>query len=190
MSSVKNSINQMYPISNEEFLQLQKKFGSLAHYAAWQLKRKNFKNNFIDDEEDVAQDLTIALMDAASYHKRQVYIISCLKKLKECVTDSFTKKIVNKLISLWDKRTKHGAGKQKFGPQQEAILDELVAKWIPPDDRPNKKAPLVIDSNFKIYCKRVMWNRQRNLGKKITREKSIRGSLVSLSEFEYLSTEL
>lgn len=187
-SVVKQHINQAFPVSNEEYAQLEKKFGSLAHYAAWQLKRKNFKNNFIDDEEDVCQDLIMALMDAASYYKRQVYIVKCINVLHLYVTDSFTKKIIDGLADLWLNKTKHGAGKQKFGPFQEDVLEKLVIKWVPLDDRPDKKAPLIIDANFKVYCKQVMWNRQRNIGKKITRDKSIRASLVSLSEFDYLSS--
>lgn len=189
MSAVKQYIKQVYPISNEEYAQLEKKFGSLAHYAAWQLKRKNFKNNFIDDEEDVCQDLIMAVMDAAAYYKRQVYIIKCLEQVKLYVTDTFTQKIVEELVNLWSNKTKHGAGKQKFGHFQEEILEKLVSQWVPLDDRPNKKAPLVIDNNFKIYCKQVMWNRQRTIGKKITRDKSIRAGMCSLSEFDYLSGE-
>jgi hypothetical protein len=43
-----------------------------------------------------------------------------------------------------------------------------------------------MDSKFATYCKAITWNAQKSLGKKITREKSIRTGMVSLSEYDYL----
>ena len=45
-----------------------------------------------------------------------------------------------------------------------------------------------IDGKFTTYCKAITWNAQKSMGKKITREKGIRQAMVSLSEFDYLSS--
>ena len=42
-----------------------------------------------------------------------------------------------------------------------------------------------IDTKFSTYCKAIVWNGQKSLGKKITREKSVRNGVVSLSEFDH-----
>jgi len=183
------TICQQFPISNSEYEELNKEFGLLAHKAAWDLKRKNFNNNFIDDQEDVVQDLRIALINAGSYYKRQNYIEACFKKLKGHLKDTFICLILDELMDLWDNKTRHGAGKQKFGPYQEAILEKLTSKYVPETDRPNRYDTLVVDMEFKKYCKQVVWNKQRNLGKKITKEKSIRSGLCSLSDYDYLGGE-
>ncbi len=182
------TICQAYPISNTEYEDLSKQFGLLAHKAAWDLKRKNFNNNFIDDQEDVVQDLRIALINAGSYYKRQNYIENCFTVLTEVIRDKFTCQILDELKDLWKNKTRHGAGKQKFGPYQEQILERLISRFIPLNERPSKTNSLVIDAKFRTYCKQVVWNKQRNLGKKITKEKSIRSGLCSLSEFEYLGS--
>ena len=93
------------------------------------------------------------------------------------------------LERLWKDRTKHGAGRQNFGKKEEAALDDWVDKLVPSAIRPNKKAPLQIDRKFITYCKAVIWNKQKSLGKKITREKSIRSGIVSLSEYDYLVSD-
>lgn len=183
------TICQAYPISNTEYEELNKQFGLLAHKAAWDLKRKNFNNNFIDDQEDVVQDLRIALINAGSYYKRQNYIESCFEQLKKHIKDEFTGLILTELMDLWDNKTRHGAGKQKFGPYQEEILEKVMSKVVPVEDRPSKHNGLVIDNKFRTYCKQVVWNKQRNLGKKITKEKSIRSAMCSLSEYDYLGSE-
>ena len=79
------------------------------------LIKRNTKSNFTDDQTDIAQQLRIAMMKAGSYYKRQTYIENCLSLCeKYCSKDDKTLEL---LISLWDKRTKHGANKQKFGPK-------------------------------------------------------------------------
>jgi len=95
--------------------------------------------------------------------------------------------LVGSLQDLWNNKTRHGANRQKFGPYQEKILYKLTRKIVPKKERPNKKATLKIDSKFTTYCKAITWNEQKSMGKKITREKVIRSSCVSLSEFDYLA---
>lgn len=182
------SIVTKFPISEEEYAMLDSKFGGLAHYAAWQLKKKNSKNSMINDQEDDVQDLRIALMRAGSYHKRQTYIEACFDCLRQHVKDKFIKKLIKELNKLWLARKRHGANRQKFGEFQEIILERLVKKYVPKDERPDIARPLEIDAYFSRYCKQILWNEQKSLGKQITREKDIRTGMVSLSEFDYLST--
>ena len=175
-----------FPISEKEYQFLEKKFGELCEYQAWQLIKKNSKNNHTDNQEDVAQDMRIALLRAASYYKRQCYIEACLKLCRKNVSDDPSKCILNELEDLWKNKTRHGANRQKFGPQQEKMLEKLVKCIVPIKDRPNKKADLVMDKKFITYCKAITWNAQKTLGKKITKERSIRTGMVSISEFDYL----
>lgn len=177
-----------FPITEEEFMILDEKFGALAHYAAWQLKKKNSNNNHTDEQEDVAQDLRIALLRAGSYYKRQTYIENCFESLQKNLKDTFLKKILCQLVDLWNNRTRHGANRQKFGEYQEKIMERLILKNVKRDERPQKDAPLKMDTKFVTYCKQIIWNQQKAIGKKITREKSWRNGLVSLSEFDFLGS--
>lgn len=176
-----------FPISSEEFIELENKFGKLAWHAAHELKKKNSRNNYTDDTEDIHQNLIIDLMRAGSYTKRQRYIEKCLVVANKYAKDNFMKAIVSELGNLWNNRTRHGANRQKFGNFQEQLLDKIVKTIVPKAERPNKKDNLKIDSKFITYCKTIVWNGQKSMGKKITREKSIRSGMVSLSEFSHLS---
>ena len=178
-----------FPISEREYDELERKFGKLCHKAAWILKQKNYNNNVTDEQTDIVQNLRISMIKAGSYYKRQEYIESCLSALNSNVKDKFIKKLLKELENLWENRRRHGANRQKFGPFQEAILDQLVKKHVPQDQRPNRERPLEIDPKFTTYCKQIIWNCQKSMGKKITREKSWRTGLVSLSEYDYLGSQ-
>ncbi len=175
-----------FPVTEAEYRKLDELFGDLAHYAAWQLVKKNVKNNHTDDPEDIAQEIRLASVRAGSYFKRQMYLERCMAVCRKHVTDPVVLAVLDELEYLWQNRTKHGANKQKFGEHQERILDDMVARNIPKAERPKKDAPLEIDRKFITYCKAIIWNCQKSLGKKITREKSIRSGIVSLSEYDYL----
>jgi hypothetical protein len=189
MSSTLETIVRNYPITEEEYVALDSKFGNLAYYAAWQLKKKNSKNSVTNDPEDDVQELRIALLRAGSYYKRQMYIESCFEIIDDHVHDKFNKAIVKELKQLWSDRRKHGASRQKFGEFQELILDRLIQKYVPKESRPAKERPLVLDTKFCVYAKQIIWNAQKSIGKQITREKAIRNGMVSLSEFDYLGAE-
>jgi len=180
------TIQNAFPVTEEEYLLLNSKFGELCEYQAWQLLKKNTKNNHTDSQEDIAQDMRIALLRAASYYKRQCYIENALNLCKKYANDEFIKSVIKQLINLWKNKTRHGANCQKFGPHQEKMLDKLVKCLVPIKERPDKSAPLKMDSKFITYCKAITWNAQKALGKRITREKSIRTGMVSISEFDYL----
>ena len=179
-------ISNKFPISHEEYEELDKEFGKLLHFQAWGLKKKNAKNNFPEDQEDIAQDLRIALLRAGSYYKRQTYITDSFFVLKKYVKDRFLRLMLNELQNLWSKRTRHGANRQKFGEYQELILEQLIEKHVPSDKKPQKSRPLIMNKEFSGYCKSITWNELKLAGKKITKEKPIRTGLVSLSEYDYL----
>ncbi len=202
----KVSIYDAFPIRQDEYARLEKEFGQLCHYAAWQLLKRNAKNNHTDDFEDIDQDLRAALVQAGSYYKRQVYIERCFSALGvvmevdengdpdfrvegDYVTNPLCKAVLIELALLWKNRTRHGANRQKFGPYQEAILWRIVKKCVPRGKRPSKRDALVIDEKFPTYCKQIIWNKQKAMGKRITREKSLRSGLTSLSEFDHLAKE-
>jgi len=182
------SILDVWKVTPDEYNQLDKAFGQLCYYAAWQLSRKNTKNNHQNDLEDFYQELVFSLLRAGAYTKRQVYIEASLAACAEHVKDDFCRKILDGLQDLWNNRTRHGANRQKFGPRQEKMLDRLLAKVVPVEQRPSKDRPLEIDAKFARYCKQIVWNQQRSMGKKITREKPLRVGMVSLSEFDYLGS--
>lgn len=182
------SIYLNFPVSEEEYLTLDEQFGQLCNYAAWQLIKKNTRNNSTDEPEDYIHELKMAVIRAGSYYKRQVYIESCLEVLQKVERDEFTGKIIDELCKLWLNRTRHGANRQKFGDYQEAILDSLIKKLVNKEIAPNKQRILRLDTKFKTYCKAIIWNHSKTMGKKITREKVIRAGQVSLSDYDYLVT--
>lgn len=178
-----------YPITNEEFEKLSTSFTKLCYHAAHELQRKNTRNNYTDDFDDISQQLHLDMIRAGSYFKRQVYIEKCLELVQQYVKkDKFLAKIIANLNDLWVNRTRHGANRQKFGPYQEALLEKIVKKIVPKEYRPDPKAPLQMDGKFTRYCKAIVWNGQKNMGKKITKEKSIRSGQVSLSEYDHLGS--
>lgn len=175
-----------FPITEKEFTELDRRFSKLCWHAAHELKKKNSNNNYIDDAEDIKQELQMSMLRAGSYYKRQIFIEKSLAVAKKYAKDKFVLRMVNELQDLWENRTRHGANRQKYGKFQERLLDRIIRKIVPKEERPNKDAPLKIDSKFSTYCKAIVWNGQKAMGKKITREKSIRSGMVSLSEFDYL----
>ena len=179
-----------FPITEPEYEILDKRFGKLCHYAAWELKRKNAKNSNCNDPDDDVQELRIALVRAGSYYKRQTYIEACFAQLEIHLKDKFIMKVFEELKQLWEDRRRHGANRQKFGVHQQIILDQLIKKYVPEDERPKRDELLNLDLKFTTYCKQIIWNAQKSLGKKITREKSWRTGLVSLSDFDYLGVAL
>jgi hypothetical protein len=178
-----------FPITETEFNQLENKFGNLGQYAAWQLIKKNSRNNHTEEQEDIAQELKLSLVRAGSYYKRQVYIESCLDLCEKYAKDNLLKSVVKELKSLWANKTRHGAGRQCFGPYQEMLLNQMVKRVVPKSERPSRAEPLQIDTpKFATYCKAIAWNAQKSMGKKITREKDFRCNQVSLSQFDYLGS--
>lgn len=177
-----------YPVSDEEYEELEKKFDRLCCYVAWQFRKRNVQNMFSRDQcgEDEIQNVRIALLRAACYYKRQLYILACFQVLNEHIKDKPGRMVLEELQILWRNRKKRGAKKQQFGEYQEIILDKLVQYYVPPHKRPPKNPRLVIDKVFSTYAKQIMWNEMRAMGKKMTKEKQHTGGLISLSKFEQI----
>lgn len=166
---------------------LEEEFGRLLHTMGWELLRKNYQNNHTEEEEDIAQELRLSMLRAGSYYKRQIYIESCFNVVEK-YAKGMNVDILNELKSLWKDRTRHGANRQKFGPYQEDMLFQLVKKVVPKNLQPDPQKPLTVDTKFSTYCKAIAWNAQKNIGKKITKEKFWRSGQVSISEFDYLGS--
>jgi len=179
-----------FAVTDQEYNKLMELYSDLSYYASWQLMRKNTKNNHTEDIDDINQQLNMAIIRAGRYYKRQVYIESCLKKVEEYAKNKFVKGVIQELKYLWANKTKHGANKKKFGDLQESILEELVKKYVPTKQRPDINAPLLMDKKFIPYSKSIVWNQQKSMGKKITKERAIRNAQVSLSEFSHMGAEL
>lgn len=184
------NIDENFLVTEEEYLKLEEKFGKLAEFQAWEMIRKNSKNNHTDDQEDISQELRISLIKAGAYYKRQVYIEKCLELCGKYVSKNNLEliKVIKKLQYLWDNKTRHGANRQKFGPNEEVLLDKIIKEIVPKDILPSKSEKLKFDAKFSTYCKSITWNRCKALGKKITREKTIRSGTVSISEYDYLGS--
>lgn len=176
-----------FQISEDEYKELDDQFGRYCYKVAHQLKRNNFRNNLTDDVEDIVQDLRWSLSRAGVYTKRQIYLVSCMEVSKKYIQDPLVLSVVNELERLWANKTRHGANKQKYGEHQEWLIESIVEKYVPVSERPDKSRKLILDKQFGAYCKAIIWNCSKNLGKKITRERSIRSGQVSLSEFDFLS---
>ena len=194
-ASVKNAsadIIKAFPITDQEYRELDSKFGDLCNFQAWQLVRKNIYNNTGDDPDDIIQELKISMLQAGSYYKRQVYIEACFESLVDVVKelDHGSRMLLLRLRRLWKDRRRHGARKQKFGDHQERLLQGLVDHYVPCDVRPRKDKPLVIDGDVATYVKSCTWNQQRSMGRKITRERSIRVGQVSLNEYDFLCSDM
>lgn len=180
-------IFQMFKINADEFKELEEKFGQLCLYASWQLISNNSRNNHQLDVEDIKQELLMAVIRSGSYYKRQTYIESSFETLERHIPEEgIFKKLFDSLKDLWKNKTHHGAYRRKFGDPQEEILEKLVKKFVPSDERPDINLRLSINIKFIVYTKQIIWNAARHVGKKITKEKTIRVGQVSLSEHEHL----
>lgn len=185
MGSSVNAIFNSFGLSNNEYLELESEFGKLCYKIGWELKRKNSKNNYVEDLDDVMQELRFSMVKAGCYYKRQTYLKECMQACRDNIKDKFLLKILDNLQELWDNRTHHGAHRQCFGKHQEMIL-EMLTQTLSKENRPQKR-DLKIDKDFSTYCKSIAWNCEKNMGKKITRERSIRNGMTSLSEFDFLA---
>lgn len=91
-------ICETYKINNDEYLALEKEFGQLTKYEAWQLLKKNAKNNHTNEFEDVHQELLWSLCRAGSYYKRQVFIESCLVRCIEFAGGPYSIELLEDIV--------------------------------------------------------------------------------------------
>lgn len=177
-------ILQTYSISDEEYDELLDQFDKLIYFIAWKHIKTNRHNNLTDELEDVIQELRIALVQSAGYYKRQCYILNCFDALKTC-----KEPIIEELRYKWDNRIKHGARKRLFGQPEEQILNNIINYFLPEGSRPQIEK-IKINTKYKTYCKSILWNAVKALGRKITKEQPIRQGITSLSEFEYIGNNI
>lgn len=180
---MKLSFFKKFRLTNAEWLELEKKFSKLCYFASWQLLKKNIKNSHTNELEDIEQELKEAIVQAGVYYKRQLYIETCFKVIRRFITEFSVE--LNDLETHWQERKNHGANRQRFGKLQEEKLQKLLEKYVPDTDQPDTNQTLVIDTRFLNYCKSIIWNKQKTLGKTITKERSLRNGQVSLSNFPF-----
>jgi hypothetical protein len=194
--STGDRIQRAFPITSEEFLRLEKQFDNLLHFASWKLLRGNEGGLHTEQEEDIYQELRIAMLKAASYYKRQTWVEACFKVLQENVLANHgeicgkTPLIrgrfqleVERLSDRWSGRAHHKRG-ASFGEHEEQELKRLIERM---PERPDCDTPLVIDAQFRTYAKSIIWNHEKQMGKRIGKEKPLRAGCVSLSENQHLS---
>ncbi len=175
-----------FKLTDEEWQQIYNKFWKLCRHQAKSLLNMNMKGSHTDDQDDIEQEMHQSMIVAAMYHKRQCYIEACFKSLKEFSKDEAIIEMVSKLESVWRNKTKSGGVRQRFGSHQEKILYRLVNSYVPYAVRPSVNTPFKADEKFERYCKANTWNRIKTLGRKITKERSLRNGMASLSNFSHL----
>jgi len=185
-----NYIFHNFRLTDEEYAELYVKFNNLSKFASWELIRRNIRNNYTEELEDIEQDLMLSIIRAGVYYKRQTYIQSCLKLARRYANNDFTRGLIRTLRNLWKNRKRHGAHRQRFGELQEEILECLVQNIVPAEELPDKGKRLIVDDEFSNYLKSICWNQQKNIGKKITKERAIRSGMASISEHSFLGSEL
>lgn len=178
------SMFKKFPILDCEYAELEKQFDKLCCMIAWDLQKKNKNNNcYVETEiEDVIQEIRIAVLEAVCYAKRQIYINDSFEiALKYCV-DEKRRKMLLEIHEVWENRKLFGLNMPRFERHHEDLLEEIVMETVPENCLPNKNKVLKIDTEFKNYCKSILWNRQKSIGRKITKERAIKKGSVSLSE--------
>ncbi len=80
-------------------------------------------------------------------------------------------------------------GKKKFCNDHELMLTELVSKHVPEKLQPKQSDPLEFTEKFLAYCKRISWNRCKALGANVTKNRSVRSGMVSISSFNYMASD-
>ena len=186
MTTTLERIVSKFPISDEEYHELHQKFDKLCCFAVWQLKKRNQTYDVLSDVDDDIQELRIALLRAASYYKRQSFIEDCFRALSAARLPGPVREVVDELWGVWESRRLHGSERKKFAAYQEEMLWQAVERHVKSAARPSASRPLRVDRRFHTYCKQIVWNAQKTIGKKLTRDKSRRRGESSLTEHEYL----
>ena len=120
------NICQSFPITSQEFDLLNKSFGKLCYYAAHQLQKKNCKNNYTDDFDDINQELQLSIIRAGSYYKRQIYIEKCFETISQYNMDFFLNKIVKNLQDLWQNFATSLASSLRFYSRKNPYYTEIL----------------------------------------------------------------
>jgi len=182
---------QHYNITQKEYEELDKQFGKLCHYAAWQIVRFNFpKIKYEQEFPNVDQEIVISVIRAASYYKRQIFLNKAFEFLNSIQLTRQERVKVTALQILWDGRKEKG-NKNKFDKNEEEALVEVIKTnqnkaSEKGEAAPTQSAPLQLNKEFTIYCKSIIWNTYKSIGKGITKSRKDRKHEVSLSEYDFL----
>ncbi len=190
-NSKKGTLSYLSPfkLTDDEWKQIYNRFWKLGRHQARSLLNGNLKGSHTEDQEDIEQEMFQSMITAAMYHKRQCFIDYCFKSIRKHVKDENVLTKAKELENIWNKKTVKGMVRKKFGINQEKTLYKLVNQHIPQEVRPSPTDPFTFDQNFDKYCKNITWNRIKNIGRKITKERSLRSGMASLSSFNYLTSE-
>lgn len=114
-----------YFISNDEFDELNDKFGDLIYFIAHQIIHRN--SNIFLEFDDIVQELRSILVYSVITLKKQDYIEKSLFALQNHIKEGDAMKdTVNRLDELWRSRKKKGSGFRKFDKYQEKKLDRMI----------------------------------------------------------------
>lgn len=179
----------LFKLTDDEWQQIHKNFWKLCRHQAKSLLNMNTKGSHTDDQDDIEQEMYQSMIIAAMYHKRQCFIDSCFNALANNVKDKGLLEIISKLESLWRPEASdelQATPRRRFGEHQEKTLYRLVNSCLPSALRPSPNTPFKFNEKFERYCKANTWNRIKTLGRKITKERTLRSGMASLSSFNYL----
>lgn len=177
-------IQKKYPVTNEEFEVLEKKYGKLCWFAASNLTYSNRKSE--EDLQDFHSEILIGMFRAGSYYKRQTFIENVFEYLDKC-------KIYMEPIDISSLQTLKNTWKRKadFNETHEVIIREILKKYEDAinEDAPKDNLTLQFDEKFEIYCKSIIWNTKKSLGQSISKENKYKCKEISLDEWEFLEYE-
>lgn len=175
-------IHKEYSIGSEEWELLEKRLGNLCRKITWQLLRQNHIANS-DNFEIWNTEIQMALVRAACYYKRQCYLkkaLSALESIKGRMNEQ-DRIEAEALLSRWRSRPKNG--EPRFSREHEKRLAKLLAKSAA--ESAPKKESLVFDREFEPYAKRIIWNAQKTLGRKMSKQKQ-EATMLSLDDLAFL----
>lgn len=173
-------VHKQYSVTTSEWSELEKKLGNLCRTITWQLLRQN-KMACIENFDEWNPEVQMALVRAACYYKRQCYLQAAIEHVDSVIDEltDYDKSEASDLLRQWTSKPKNG--QPRFSREHELRLDALISKTAGPS-----RERLVLDSDFVPYAKRIMWNAQKTIGKKLTSAKK-EIAMISLDECEFLA---
>jgi hypothetical protein len=149
-----------FSVTEEEFDSLTEALGRLCHKAAWEVI-KSYRN---EEQENIAQELSIALIRSAAQYKRKNYFARAFQWLEE------KGHIDSPFVACW--KDLFDTHKMTHEEEEEFIsfMDQIAGPAAPRVDE-----PLSMDEGGLRYIKTCVWNQQKftlkNLGKQRMRSK-------------------
>lgn len=171
-------IQKNYPVTDDEYCVLDKKYGKLCWDAARKLANKNKSDQH--SLEDFHSEVVLGMCRGGSYYKRQIFIEECFDGLDNKIYMDFKDiDVFTNLKKIWKKR------KGRFCIKEEKYLCELISKYNCDVFVKN----LTFDRKFEVYCKAIIWNTAKNIGQNITQKRKYVKSEISLDEWAFLARD-